>query len=156
MIKKQIEKMVRTQLVNLMREKGVTQKDLAERARLPRTDVSRWLSGERSMRVGTLFQLLGALGATPSALVPAREWRLLGLIDVAIQGGNEAAINRACVHMVSRVMPDWNPALYSVSPRLEAAIEPFRQNNEDLDWDELMEAAVEHGQSLVLDIQLPV
>lgn len=140
--------------------KGVTQTELARLTGLGRTDVSRWVTGSRAMKASTLCRLLHALGEPISKVAPARDFGLLRLKEYQADHDSELSdaevVNRICVEMVCRVALDWNPALYSLSTRILTALLDRGLNGPNKERDaELLAAAVEHGQALVLNIVLP-
>jgi transcriptional regulator with XRE-family HTH domain len=61
-------------LIDLRGQAGLSQEELAFRASIHRTHVSQMESGKRLPRFETLVKLVGALEATPEALMSGITW----------------------------------------------------------------------------------
>ena len=56
-------------LASLLKERGISQKELAEAARLTPASVSRYVNGEREPRAHTVVALAEILGVKPSDII---------------------------------------------------------------------------------------
>lgn len=58
----QIKSAISTRIANILEEKGWKQQELADRMELPKSNVSRILSGEANLTISTIVKIEGILG----------------------------------------------------------------------------------------------
>ena len=58
-----------------LKQKNMTQRDLAEKLEVTEVTVSRWLTGDRDPSIATLTRIAGALGTTTSAFFIKDNWK---------------------------------------------------------------------------------
>lgn len=73
----QLDRALAMQLKVEMADRGMEQKDLADKVGINKVTMSHYMTGKRSMPMPTFVKVAGVLGLTPSALLARAEARIL-------------------------------------------------------------------------------